>query len=106
MTDLRRELEPVPADHQAYAPRFGIELMNLCDHVAVAAGIELPVTQAMADEADAGDLCVRCPRCSRAVDVRFWRPESGDWYLRLRDRFAAGHMSIFRYAAGMWVTDG
>jgi hypothetical protein len=106
IAERRHGPDQVAGDHLAYAPRFGIELMNECDHAPIAAGIKPPVTRAIADVAKAGDLCVRCTRCSRTVDVRFWRPESGDWYLRLRDRFAAGHMSLFRFSSGTWVTDG
>lgn len=104
MTETRRE--PVSGNHLVYAPRFGIELMNECDHAVVTA--ELTPTTALATAADAEIpcSCVRCPRCSRTVTVRFWRPASGGWYLRLRDSFAAGRMSIFRYTGHGWATDG
>jgi hypothetical protein len=78
--------------------------MNECDHAQVVAGLLPPAAETTHPQTS--DLCLRCPRCSRMVDVRFWRPESGDWYLRLRDRFAAAHMSLLRYSGTTWVTDG
>ncbi len=46
---------------------------------------------------------VRCPDCERELDARCWRSEAGAWYLKLRERLAAGRKWHFRFLGDCWV---
>ena len=105
MVELHSHRQPTQLEHLVYAPRLGIELMNECDHAAVPTLVKGAVTQTMAEGRDGRDLCVHCPTCCLPVDVRVWHALSGEWYLRLRERFAAARAWMFHYHGGAWITD-
>ena len=105
MVEVHNHPQPTQLEHLVYAPRLRIELMNECDHAAVPTIVKGAVTQTMAEGGEGSDLCVHCPACCQPVDVRVWHALSGEWYLRLRERFAAARAWMFHYRGGAWVTD-
>lgn len=92
----------------------GVELWNLrgaglptldreCTHAGAIPAVAPALDRARAERVTSVKLRVPCPDCWFELDLRLWRPEAGDWYLRLQERFVAGRGWNFRYEAGRWV---
>ena len=106
MAELHNRRQPTGNDYRMYAPRIGIDLMQECDHAAVPSAVKTSVTCMISKGGDAHDLSIPCPGCDDRVDLRLWRSLNGEWYLRVRDRFAAGHVLLFRRQGNTWISDG
>jgi hypothetical protein len=62
-----------------------------------------PAAGATAGFGRSGRLRVACPDCEQVLDIRCWPTEAGSWFLRLRERLAAGRELHFRYDGQHWV---
>ncbi len=79
----------------------GWELDRECAHREVIQTIApslSPVTGAHGE-----NLKLTCQDCWQVLDIRLWRPEAGGWYLKLRERFAAGRRWTFRREGQTWI---
>jgi hypothetical protein len=80
----------------------GWELDRECAHREVIQTIA-PSARTTSTGAHAENIKLTCQDCWQVLDLRLWRPEAGGWYLKLRERFAAGRRWTFRYEGQTWI---
>lgn len=78
------------------------DLMDDCTHLRLVPALEPSLQNVRRGGLREHMLQVACPDCWLEVSVRLWRPESGGWYLKVRECWAAGRTWMFRYEGNTW----
>ena len=98
-------LMDTPGTRSARSARYGhvVETPADCRHSAAAGATEPAFREAQRAAHRQVMVRVTCPDCWWELDVRCFRPESGEWYMYVRERLAAGRTWVYRRTGNRWL---